>query len=362
MASQSAAEAPLTAAFRTRGVPLAEVTPGLYVPTRFGDAMAEQRATRQAAGIYDFSFMASFDIEGPDALAFVGRLQTRDVARLRPGALRYTLLLTDNGQVHNDASVWNLGGGRYRIVTGRPSDATLIKQRALGADVTIRRLVGAHAVPSIQGPASASILRALGATALPPFFGFAEATLAGVACTVARIGYSGELGYELFAPSREGPALWDALAAEGRRYGALECGFEAADALRIECGFVLFSRELALPVSPREVGLERLVAPSTPTGTKRHDAGEKRLVGLLPRRNTPPAAGTLAAAVITPGIGLLTSAAYSALFGRWLALGYVDAADAYPGTLVELASGGRASVARLPYYDPFKRRPRESVA
>lgn len=357
MASRTAVEAPLTAAFRTRGVPLTEVTPGLYVPARFGDPLAEQRATRRAAGIYDFSFMAIFDIDGPEALAFVGRLQTRDATRLRPGELRYTLLLTDEGHVYNDASVWNLGEGRYRIVTGRPSDLALLERRASRHRISIRPLRGA--VLSVQGPASAALLRALGATALPPFFRFAAASLAGIAGTVARIGYSGELGYEVFVPARDGPGLWDALREKARDIGGLECGFEAADALRIECGFVLFSRELALPVSPEEIGLGRLVEGAAARGPR--PSPSRRLVGLLPMREGPIAAGPPGAAPIAPGMGLLTSAADSALFGRRLGLGYVDAADACPGTLVQLAGGGRARVARLPYYDPVKRRPREAV-
>ncbi len=357
VSQRPAAEPPLTAAFRARGVPLAEVTPGLQVPLRFGDPLSEQRATRRAAGIYDFSFMAIFDIEGSGALAFLGRLQTRDAARLRPGQLRYTLLLTDEGRVHNDASVWNLGEGRYRIVTGRPSDIALLERCASRHEVSIRPLRGA--VLSVQGPASAELLRALGATALPPFFRFAEARLAGIAGTVARIGYSGELGYEVFVPARDGPGLWNALMRTGRSAGALECGFEAADALRIECGFVLFSRELALPVSPEEIGLGRLVEGTAARGPRA--SASRRLVGLLPLREAPLAAGAPAAAVIAPGVGLLTSAADSALFGRRLGLGYVDAADACPGTLVQLAGGGRARVARLPYYDPVKRRPREAV-
>lgn len=360
MASQPATEAPLTAAFRARGVPLAEVTPGRYVPARLGDPLAEQRATRSAAGLFDFSFMAAFDIEGPDALAVVGRLQTRDVRRLRPGELRYTLLLKDEGLVFNDASVWNLGEGRYRIVTGRPGDAVLIERRALGADVTIRHRAGTEAVLSIQGPASADVLRALGAAALPRFFGFAEAALAGIACTVARIGYSGELGYEIFVAADRGPALWESLVRAGRAAGLLECGFEAADALRIECGFVLFSRELALPVWPQEIGLARLVERAICRGPARPAAG-KRLVGLLPLREARVTVDAPAAAAVAPGTAMLTSAADSALFRRRLGLGYVDAADAHPGTLVELAGDGRARVARLPYYDPFKRRPRAAL-
>jgi aminomethyltransferase len=357
--SKSPPAAPLTDLFRARGIPLVEVTPGQQVPTRFGDPLAEQRATRLAAGLYDFSFMAAFDVRGGDAMAYLNRVQTRDAATLRPGQLRYTLLLADDGSVYNDASIWRLGADRFRIVTGRPGDAALLRLRAHGHDVRTDDLTGTQSVLSLQGPASAAILHRLGVRVLPPYFGFAGAVLAGIDCTIARIGYSGELGYEMFAPARHGPALWDALARDGRRLGAIECGFEAADALRIECGFVLFSRELALPVWPEEIGLGRLLdkRPLRIDRGRKCAAG-KHLVGLIPLSGSEVGGGAPRYTAPDRGLALPTSARYSALFSGWLALGYVHPDDRYPGTGVRLADGGRARVARLPFYDPVKRRPR----
>lgn len=359
MFSQSA-EAALTAAFRAREVPLAEVTAGLYVPTRFGDPLAEQRATRRATGLYDFSFMAAFEISGRDALAFLGSLQTRDARALQPRQIVYTLLLNEDGTVFIDATLWCVGDGRYWLMSGRRSDRAHVEANAATFDVALRDFSGSHAVIAVQGPSSAQLLRRCGAGALPAFFGYGDTRLCGHACRVARLGYTGELGYEVFVDASAGPRLWQDLREAGAELGAQECGFEAADALRIESGFLLFSRELVLPVWPREVGLQRLVERRARAGEKPPESA-KRLVGLCPLRVECSAPDLLRAVEPAPGFGVLTSTAYSDLFRRPLALGYVAAEDAAPGTRVKLAGVGSARVARLPFFDPPKRRPRVEV-
>jgi aminomethyltransferase len=358
--SVPAPEAPLTAAFRERGVPLMEATPGLWVPLRFGDSAGEQRATRGAAGLYDFSFMALFEIAGRDAPAFLNRVQSRDANRLLPGHIAYTLLLNENGSVFIDATLWCVGDGRYWLMSGRRSDRARVEAVAAGFDVALRDFSGSHAVIAVQGPSSAQLLRRCGAGALPAFFRYDDVRLGGHECRVARLGYTGELGYEIFVDASAGARLWQDLREAGEELGVQECGFEAADGLRIECGFILFSRELALPVWPREVGLQRLVERRARAGGERPQTA-KRLVGLYPQRGEFSAPALLPAAAPAPGFGLLTSTAYSDLFRRPLALGYVAAEDSHPGTRVSLAGGGSAWVARLPFYDPPKRRPRVEV-
>ena len=155
---------------------------------------------------------------------------------------------------------------------------------------------------AVQGPESARVLeRHLGAAPDVAYFGFREALLAGVPVTIGRLGYSGELGYELIVPSEAAPALWRQLAADAR-----ECGFDAANSLRIESGYILFTSELAEPVNPFELGLERLVSfdgraftGSEVLRTLRWRDPDRRLVGLdgfarrdpSPLHATPPRRG-----------------------------------------------------------------------
>lgn len=355
----------LTARFRARGVGLVEVgTEGLHVPSSFGGSLAEQRATRRGVGLFDFSFMACLDIHGPQALAFLERLQTRNPARLPPGRLAYTLLLRQDATVLIDATLWRIGPERFRLVSGRRTDIDHVRALAQGYDVKIEDHSSGSAVIAAQGPKSPELLRRCGVRVPPSFFRFGEDRVLGHRCLIARVGYTGELGYELFVDAAAAAELWDGLVVAGADLGLLECGFEAADALRIEAGFILFSRELALPVTPYEIGFGRLLDAKGPflgasaLASMRRREPVHALVGLLPAG----AAEARSRGLSTPrwplphaGEALLTSAARSALYGIVIAMGFVRAADRHPGTRVRLSTGASARVARLPFYDPVKR-------
>jgi aminomethyltransferase len=338
----------------------------VIVPQRFTDPAAEHLATRRAAGLFDFSFMGCVEIAGNRAYDCLDHLQTRNLAALEPGRIAYTLLLREDGSVLNDATVWNLGAGRYALFTGRPADLAHVERLAAGYAVSITDRSSDHAVLALQGPEAGRILReCLAPEALPevPYYGFASVEFHGTHCWLARMGYSGAGGYELIVSPDTAVALWKGLAAAGGPWGLAECGFEAADTLRIEAGHLLFARELATPVLPSEVGLARLVEPygrnfcGASTLTR---APRRRLVGLLPYSRSSLTRERLSSVVgaapaqVRAGTAVMTSACYSPTFEDYLALGYVDPDDRYPGTVVTLGGGLSARVARLPFYDPAK--------
>lgn len=344
--------------FRARGLILAEVEPGACVPEAFSDRRAEHLATRRAAGLFDFSFMGLAELAGERGLHLLQRLQTRNLARLEPGQLCYTLLLREDGSVLNDATLWRLAGERFWLFTGRRSDIERIGAHAQATDRS-----GESAVLALQGPASGAILARLAGEARVRalrYFRFAQVRVAGLAAVVGRLGYSGELGYELIVPAADGPALWRALLEAGRAEGLRECGFTAADSLRIESGYVLFGREIDGSADPFELGLERLVEFDGRDFRGAHALAERRYVAparrlcaleLSDRVPTPHARTDLPRAQIT-------SECDSPLFGKRLALGFVGASAARPGTMVGIGDGRRARVARLPVYDPCRRLPR----
>lgn len=299
-------------------------------------------ATRRCAGLFDFSFMGLHEFESVGELE---PLQSRDLARLAPGRIAYTLLLEADGRVFNDATVWRHRDGRWWLFSGRPDDA-----RWIGARSRPRTLSGEHAIVALQGPASGRILaRVAGneAVASLRYFDCAALRVAGLAAEVGRIGYSGELGYEILVRAAQAPALRHALLEAGAVEGLAEHGFAVADSLRIEAGYVLFDREINGRERPAELGLARLVERRR---AEREPA--QRLVGL--RVDAPPGPGArpwLPAA-------RLTSECASPLLECTLGLGFVGAADAVPGARVALGDGRLATVARLPFYDPARRRPR----
>ncbi len=310
------------------------------------NAVEEHLATRRAAGLFDFSFMSLCEVTGAGARAFLETLQTRLVAALEPGRIAYTLLLREDASVFIDATLWRHDDERWWLFTGRRSDIAWIAARADGFDVHLRDRSGEFAILALQGPRSSDLVGAR-----PPYFHFAEAKVEGVPAWVGRLGFSGELGVEILVPAAARTALRDRL----RDRGAYECGFDAADSLRIESGYILFSNELSCMPDPFELGLGRLVTGSAFAGAealrKRRFAGLRRkLVGLVPIGSTR-AAGSLPEAQ-------LTSEAWSPIFARQLGIGFAPAEDAAPGTLVRLADDRIARCARLPFYDPGRVRPR----
>ncbi len=321
----------------------------------YTDAAAEHLATRRACGLFDFSFMGHFEIAGEGARAFLDRLQTRNLAALASGRLAYTLLLRPDGTVFIDATVWCLARDRYWLFTGRRSDFAFVAEAVPQAGVTVRDLSGANAVLALQGPESARVLeRHLGTAPGLAYFGYREARLAGVSVTVARLGYSGELGYELIVPVNAAAILWRRLAGDVR-----ECGFDAANSLRVESGYILFTNELAGPVNPFELGLERLVSfegraftGSDALRALRWREPDRRLVGLgsFVRRD-PSTIGATPRAEITSRIR-------SPTLGGELALGLAQAEAAAVGTLVSVAGTELARVCRLPFFDPGRALPR----
>ncbi|MDB5808733.1 MAG: glycine cleavage system protein [Betaproteobacteria bacterium] len=343
-----------------RSAAMTTIAPGIETPLRFSTVEREHFATRRAAGLFDFSFMCCIEITGPGSTAFLHALQTRTLDAMAGGRIAYTLLLRDDGTVIIDATVWRFADNRYWLFTGRRADFDYVAAVARDFDVTLVNRSGRQAVIAVQGSTSIGILEmALNNRSIRtlPWFGFISLPFAGVDCRLARIGYSGERGYELIIDNVAAPALWQALLAAGANDGLLECGFEATNALRIEAGHILFSSELAAPVRPAELSMDRLIdfhrsdfRGASAIHSARRQSPARRLVGLLPGHRIASAAS--GPPIVRQGRGALSSAAWSPLLEKNLALGFVHADDAYPGTMVKLACGTSAQVARLPFYDP----------
>lgn len=282
----------------------------------------EHLATRAAAGLFDFSFMSLYEFAGVDVLQ---GLQTRNLHRMERGQIAYTLLLGPDGAVLIDATVWRLDERRFWLFAGKRIPAG-------GQDRS-----GEHAILALQGPASGAILaRLIGEDAVRSlrYFHFIERE----SLLIGRLGFSGELGYELLVPAGKGAALRQRLLNEG----VPACGWEAADTLRIESGYVLFDREIDGHANPAELGLERLVEP------RRRFAVREKLVGLEivedAVQGKPPEAQ-------------ITSECESPTLGKRIALGFAPL-GVLPGAGVRIAGGRAARVTALPFYDPLRRLPR----
>lgn len=353
----------LEACFGERGVPLLELASGQRAPRTFGDPVAEHLATRRAAGLFDFSFMACVELRGRESPTLLDAIQPRNLALLPVGRIRYTLLLRHDGTVLNDATVWRTTETSYLLFVGRRSDIGFLEHHAARLEVELDDRSDELAVLAVQGPRSRDVLRRC--LSMPhelAYFSFAEAEFMRYRCLVANIGYTGEAGFEIVIAAELAAALWAAACKAGEPDGLRECGFIAADTLRIEAGHVLFSNELALPVTPYELGLARLIdhyressSAMRALGSERWREPQRRLAGLL-----LDSLGSRGAHERRPGTAAAvpTSACRSPLLGRTIALGFVAGADRYPGTRVAIDSHQGATVVRLPFYDPGKQRSR----
>jgi aminomethyltransferase len=283
----------------------------------------EHLAVRRSAGLFDFSFMALHEFP----LDLLERLQMRNLRDMKGGQIVYTLLLKPDGAVLIDATVWRVDADRFWLFAGkrgtyggreRSDEFTILALQGPASGVILSRLISREAVLSLR------------------YFHFLERN----GLLVGRIGYSGELGYELLIPAAEGPALRRRILEVGRNEGLRECGWAAADSLRIESGYVLFDREVDGRANPAELGLERL-APGKAFAVKRRLAGLEVLDE--PGRPDLPQAQ-------------VTSECFSPTLGKTLALGFAPPGLA-KGSLVR-TNGRIARVASLPFYDPERRRVR----
>jgi aminomethyltransferase len=239
---------------------------GILSARRFDSVEAEYFAIRNQTTLFDISPMHKYRVTGPDAERVMNRLVTRDLRKIAPGRVGYSLWCDEDGFVIDDGTLFRFGSDDFRLCCQEPQFGWL-HDVAWGFDVEIRDESEEIAGVSLQGPTSFALLEAAGLGALARLrpFDLAEA---GDDLTVSRSGFTGDLGYELWMPAAKALAVWDRLWAAGRDFGLRPIGYAALDLARIEAGFVVSgidfkSIHAALRPSrgrtPFELGFDRLV-------------------------------------------------------------------------------------------------------
>jgi aminomethyltransferase len=332
---------------------------GWDMPVQYRGVREEHLAVRAAAGVFDVSHMGRFAVRGDGAHAALQRLLSNDLGALGVGDAQYTLLTNERGGIVDDLIAYRRADDFLLVVNAanREPDAERIRSH-LSVGVELTDESEATSMLALQGPASLALLAGLAegsfdAQAARPFT-FGEATVAGVPCTVARTGYTGEDGVELIAPAGRAVELWDALVAAG----AEPCGLAARDTLRLEVCYPLHGNDIGPDTNAIGAGLGWVCA-------LQHDfagadvlretkaAGPaSRLVALrmteraIPRQGCAILAGEMQ-------VGAVTSGTMSPSLGEGIGLGWVDAADAAVGTALVVDVRGRrsgAEVAKKPFY------------
>jgi len=325
---------------------------GFELKYDYGDAAAEARMCRTHRALFDFSFLECARLEGAGAQGVIERLTGRSMISLGEKEIFYALRANAAGEITADWTVWRAGERSFEIMSGCRKDIVdLVAYAGPLVKVTEKN---DRAVFAVQGPDALDALAKLGDVnriGALRYFTFDHAELAGIPCTIGRLGYTGEAGFEIITERRYGPKLWQTLSAH-----TAPAGFAAADILRIESGFVLFTNEFRLPVAAREVGLGKFGHVTQPHKSEitlvsfRAEAGRLCWPWQPSRALKRP---------VRPGLIVVTSACASIVTSGILGLGYVMAGTT-PETALYDATGTFRNI-RLtprPYYDPKKRRPR----
>jgi aminomethyltransferase len=212
---------------------------GYTTPRAYSDVELEYFAIRNAAGVFDLSPMNKYRVTGPDAEAYLNRLVTRDIRKIRVGRVGYTVWCNDAGQVMDDGTIFHLGDNDYRICAyARAVD--WLHWSALGFDVEIVDESDEVAALAVQGPTSCAALLAMGLAGLEQLkpFGITSFPFEGETLMVSRTGFTGDLGYELWIASHKAEALWDRLFEAGKPHLIKPFGSDALELARIETGFL----------------------------------------------------------------------------------------------------------------------------
>ncbi|MEV0020869.1 glycine cleavage system aminomethyltransferase GcvT [Streptomyces atroolivaceus] len=336
----------LDALHRSLGATMTDFA-GWDMPLRYASERDEHNAVRTRAGLFDLSHMGEITVTGPQAAAFLNHALVGNIATVGVGRARYTMIVAEDGGILDDLIVYRLGETEY-LVVANAGNAQLVldtlTERAGNFDTEVRDDRDAYALLAVQGPDSPAVLKAVTDADLDglKYYAGLPGTVAGVPALIARTGYTGEDGFELFVAPAHAERLWKALTEAGAPYGLIPCGLSCRDTLRLEAGMPLYGHELTTALTPFDAGLGRVVKfekegdfvgreALSAAADRAETAPPRKLVGLVAEGRRVPRAGY---PVVVGGevVGEVTSGAPSPTLGKPVAMAYVDAAHAAPGT------------------------------
>ncbi|MFF3540556.1 glycine cleavage system aminomethyltransferase GcvT [Streptomyces platensis] len=340
----------LDATHRALGATMTDFA-GWDMPLRYSSERDEHVAVRTRAGLFDLSHMGEITVTGPQAADLLDYALVGNIGGVKTGRARYTMICEDKGGILDDLIVYRLADQEYMVVANASNAQVVLDAltaRAGGFDAAIRDDRDAYALLAVQGPESPGILKKLTDADLDglKYYAGLPGTVAGVQALIARTGYTGEDGFELFVRPADAVALWEALTEAGKDAGLVPCGLSCRDTLRLEAGMPLYGHELTTATTPFDAGLGRVVKfEKTSNGgnfvgrealaeaaERAETRPPRKLVGLIAQGRRVPRAGYPVVTADGTVIGEVTSGAPSPTLGKPIAIAYVDAAYATAGT------------------------------
>ncbi len=335
---------------------------GWEMPVQYSQGiLAEHKAVRERAGIFDVCHMGEFEVTGPDRNAFVQRVTCNDVGALEAGQVQYSALLHENGGIVDDCTVYRFEDKVMIVVNAANIDkdwAHVVAQKH-GANVRLRNISDEVGLLALQGPTSAALLQAVTETNLNDigYYRFAIGKVAGAGCFISRTGYTGEDGFELYCRAGDTRTIWDALTGPGK---AEPIGLGARDTLRLEVCYPLYGNDIDDETTPLEAGLGWIVkldkgSPFTGDIALKRQKTEgltRKLVGFrmtgkgIPRHGMP---------VLANGVQVdsVRSGTMSPSLGYAVGTTYLPTALSTPGSKFQVEIRGEkheAEVVKRPFY------------
>lgn len=371
---------PLDEVHRAAGASFTDFA-GWQMPVRYSSDLAEHHAVRNSAGIFDLSHMGEIVLLGPESGAALDYALAGKLSAIEVGQAKYSLLLAEDGGIIDDLVVYRTGDDRYMVVANASNSQVVARElraRVDGFDTIVEDESRDIALIALQGPDALEVLQqtpGLGVQgagndsedfvtelAALKYYRAIPAEYEGEPMLIARTGYTGEDGYELYVAPERAAGLWNALRETGGPR-VVPCGLASRDTLRLEAGMPLYGHELSRDILPVQAGLGRVVALSKEgdfVGRSAIEAGPAPdapvLVGLAADGRRAPRAeyevfdgeGADAARV-----GVVTSGALSPTLGHPVAMAFVAPDAAEPGRVLHVDVRGTrvaASVVPLPFY------------
>ena len=334
---------------------------GWAMPVQYSGILAESRAVRSSAGLFDVSHMGRLHISGPQSGELMDWVLTASASNLRLGRARYAMVCNEEGGIVDDTVFYHTGQDEYLLVCNASNRQHVVAVMRRWAEerfssAAIEDRTEATVMIAFQGPTAIGTLNRLCGAALAGLrpFSSLEAEVASRPAFVGRTGYTGEDGCELIVDAADGPYMWEALIDRG----AVPCGLGARDVLRLEAGLPLHGNDIDPSTTPLEAGLERFVQldrefVGAEVLRRQRDRGtQKRLVGLMVQGRSIARPGYPISAGGSK-VGSVTSGTHSPTLDRSIAMGYVLLEFSGPGQKLEVEIRGRGSEAEvvpLPFY------------
>jgi aminomethyltransferase len=373
---------PLNAVHRRLGAKMVNFG-GWDMPVEYpatGGLVAEHKAVRGGAGVFDVSHMGDIRIRSGrrvgGALAAVQHLSMNDASKLAIGQAHYSAMLYPNGTFVDDVVVHRLGEDDFLLVINagtREKDINWVRDNTREFDCVVDDLSDSYTQLAIQGPRAVDVLQKLTDADLAPIknYWFTHGTVCGLRdILIARTGYTGEDGFEIYVPSNAATSerVWDAVMEAGREFGILACGLGARNTLRLEAKMALYGHEISDEINVWEAGLERYAKLEKPEFIGREaliaarSAGIARtLVGLEMLERGIGRDGYGCCAESGAAVGVITSGSPSPTLGKNIALAYVPPAMSAIGTIIFVAIRGQRAKAQV-VPTPFYKRIRKTAA